>query len=239
MAASYKLDDGQCYPTNCFPAKSLLQPRYEEGAGHWQVARHNVEKSKAEWLLGTEAAQPSWQECLRKAQCPRPHKVLNGALLIKLHHVQTPSDLCSVNISHQNFALARERDFMQFDSVAYINATENLLSLETFRNFPGLRELELSLNGLRNLKIRIGDFPHLEILDLSYNNLSPEDVQSLGMLPHLKVLHLTANGLSSLPLNLAVTESGSFPRFPALEVLLLDDNHLSDSKVFLSLANLR
>ncbi|XP_026580197.1 X-ray radiation resistance-associated protein 1-like, partial [Pseudonaja textilis] len=81
---------------------------------------------------------------------------------MKLHHVQKPSDLCSVNISHQNFALAKESDFMQFDSVAYVNATENLLTLETFRNFPGLRELELSLNGLRNLKVRIGDFPHLE-----------------------------------------------------------------------------
>ncbi|XP_058042039.1 X-ray radiation resistance-associated protein 1 [Ahaetulla prasina] len=239
MAALYKLDDGQCYPTNCFPAKSLLQPRYEEGAGHWQVARHNVEKTKVEWLFGRKVAQQSWQECLRKAQCPRPEKVLNGAQLIKLHHVQTPSDLCSVNISHQNFALARESDFMQFDSVAYINATENLLTLQTFRSFPGLRELELSLNGLRNLKVRTGDFPHLEILDLSYNNLSPEDVQSLGILPRLKALHLTANGLSSLPLNLAAPESWNCPKFPALEVLLLDDNHLSDSSVFLSLANLR
>ncbi|ETE58896.1 X-ray radiation resistance-associated protein 1, partial [Ophiophagus hannah] len=146
---------------------------------------------------------------------------------MKLHHVQKPSDLCSVNISHQNFALAKESDFMQFDSVAYINATENLLTLETFRNFPGLRELELSLNGLRNLKVRTGDFPHLE------------DVRTLGMLPRLKALHLTANGLSSLPLSLASPDSRNCPRFPALEVLLLDDNQLSDSSVFLSLANLR
>ncbi|KAM3837438.1 X-ray radiation resistance-associated protein 1 isoform 2-T2 [Vipera latastei] len=158
---------------------------------------------------------------------------------MKLHPVKKPSDLCSVNISHQNFALARENDFLQFDSVAYVNATENLLTLEMFRSFPVLRELELSLNGLRNLKVRTGDFPHLEILDLSYNNLSPEDVQILGILPHLKALHLTANGLSSLPLNLAASESRNCPKFPALEVLLLDDNHLSDSSVFVSLASLR
>ncbi|XP_039211813.1 X-ray radiation resistance-associated protein 1 isoform X2 [Crotalus tigris] len=238
MASLYKLDDGQWYPTNCFPAKSLLQPRSEEGAGHWQVARHNVEKTKIKWLFGTRAAQQSWQDCWWKVPIPRAEKILNRAQLLKLHAVEKPSDLCSVNISHRNFALARESDFVQFDSVAYINATENLLTLETFRHFPGLRELELSLNGLRNLKVRIGDFPHLEILDLSYNNLSPEDVQILGILPHLKVLHLTANGLSSLPLNLAASER-SCPKFPALEVLLLDDNHLSDSSVFVSLANLR
>ncbi|XP_070605514.1 X-ray radiation resistance-associated protein 1 isoform X2 [Erythrolamprus reginae] len=234
----YKLDDGQCYPTNCFPAKGLLQPRYEEGAGHWQVARYNEEKAKVEWLFETRLAQQSWQECLRRAQRPRVDKVLTRAQLMKLHPVENPSDLCSVNISHQNFASARENDFLQFDSVAYINATENLLTLEIFRNFPGLRELDLSLNGLRNLKVRTGDFPHLEILDLSYNNLSPEDVRTLGMLPHLKALHLTANGLSSLPRNLATPERDCL-KFPALEVLLLDDNHLSDSSVFLSLANLR
>ncbi|KAM6447715.1 X-ray radiation resistance-associated protein 1 isoform 2-T3 [Liasis olivaceus] len=235
----YKLDNGQCFPTNCFPAKSLLQPRYEEGSGHWQVAHHSTEKTKIEWLFGTRAARLNWKRCLREAYSPRAEKTLSGAQLIKLHHVKKPSDLCSVNISHQNFALAKEEDFVVFDSVAYINATENLLTLEIFRKFPGLRELELSLNGLRNLKVNVGDFPHLEILDLSYNNLSPNDVQTLGILPHLKVLHLTANGLSSLPLDLAASESESCPRFPALEVLLLDDNHLSHSDVFVSLANLR
>ncbi|XP_063160406.1 X-ray radiation resistance-associated protein 1 [Candoia aspera] len=235
----YKLDDGRCYPTNCFPAKSLLQPRYEEGASHWQVARQNMEKTKIEWLFGTKTARLNLKTCLREAYRPRAEKILSGAQLIKLHRVKKPSDLCSVNISHQNFAVAKEEDFVQFDSVAYINATENLLTLEIFRKFPGLRELELSLNGLRNLKVNAGDFPHLEILDLSYNNLSPDDVQTLGILPHLKVLHLTANGLSSLPLDLAASESESSPRFPAMEVLLLDDNHLSHANVFVSLANLR
>ncbi|EMP27771.1 X-ray radiation resistance-associated protein 1 [Chelonia mydas] len=136
--------------------------------------------------------------------------------------------------------LAKEDDFEQFDSVAYINATENLLTLEAFRKFSGLRELELSLNGLRNLKISAGDFLHLEILDLSYNNLSPEDVRTLGVLSQLKVLHLTANGLRSLPSDLVVSENDS-PRlrFPSLEVLLLDDNDLSHPSIFVSLANLR
>ncbi|XP_038262917.1 X-ray radiation resistance-associated protein 1 isoform X3 [Dermochelys coriacea] len=160
---------------------------------------------------------------------------------IKLHCVKIPSDLCSVDISNKNLVSAKEDDFEQFDSVAYINATENLLTLEAFRKFFGLRELELSLNGLRNLKISAGDFLHLEILDLSYNNLSPEDVRTLGVLSQLKVLHLTANGLRSLPSDLVVSENDSphCLRFPSLEVLLLDDNDLSHPSVFVSLANLR
>lgn len=34
---------------------------------------------------------------------------------------------------------------------------------EPFRKFPALRELELSLNGLRHLKITAGDFLHLQV----------------------------------------------------------------------------
>ncbi|XP_044306108.1 X-ray radiation resistance-associated protein 1-like [Varanus komodoensis] len=238
----YKLDDGNCYPTNCFPARSLLRPRYEEGAGHWQVARRTAEKTKMELLFGPRSSQVKWKSptALSGAHSHLDEKTLTGSYLMKLHHVKSPSHLCSVDISDQNFVSAKEDEFEEFNSVAYINATENLLTLEVFRKFPVLRELELSLNGLRNLKVDAGDFPYLEILDLSYNNLSPEDVQALGVLPHLKVLHLTANGLSSLPLDLAVPESSeSSPRFPALEVLLLNDNHLSHPNVFVSLANLR
>ncbi|KAJ7320626.1 hypothetical protein JRQ81_020137 [Phrynocephalus forsythii] len=237
----YKLDDGNSFPTNCFPARSLLRPRYQEGAGHWQVARQAAEETKIELLLGAKSSQIRWKAegVLRATLRHLDEKTLDSAQLIKLHHVKIPSDLCSVNISNQNFVSAKEDDFETFTSVAYINATENLLTLDVFRKFPELRELELSLNGLRNLKINAGEFPHLEILDLSYNNLSPEDVQALGVLSHLKVLHLTANGLNSLPLDLAVPESENCPKFPALEVLLLDDNHLSHPNVFVSLANLR
>ncbi|KFV81771.1 X-ray radiation resistance-associated protein 1, partial [Struthio camelus australis] len=133
---------------------------------------------------------------------------------------------------------AKEDDFEKFDCVAFINAAENLLTLEAFRKFPELRELELSLNGLRNLKITAGDFLHLEGLDLSYNNLSPEDIWTLGDLSQLKVLHLTANGLRSLPPDLAGSWDSAHLRFPSLEVLLLDDNRLSDPCVFVSLSNL-
>ena len=37
------------------------------------------------------------------------------------------------------------------------------------------------------------------MLDLSYNNLAPDDLLVLGLLPSLRVLHLTGNGLHALP----------------------------------------
>uniref|UniRef100_K7FLE0 X-ray radiation resistance associated 1 n=1 Tax=Pelodiscus sinensis TaxID=13735 RepID=K7FLE0_PELSI len=251
MATLYKLDNGKSYATNCFPARNILRTS-EEGAGHWLVAHRAAQKTTFEAVICAKSLQEKVQttpqnlqgvsvEPRRQGQIDQPSHITEQQYSIQLHCVKIPSDLCSVD--------AKEDDFEQFDSVAYINATENLLTLEAFRNFSGLRELELSLNGLRNIKISAGDFLHLEILDLSYNNLSPEDVRTLGVLSQLKVLHLTANGLRSLPSDLADSEhetainnicrDGTSSRFPSLEVLLLDDNDLSHPSVFVSLANLR
>ena len=38
-----------------------------------------------------------------------------------------------------------------------------------------------------------------QLLDLSYNNLTPQDILPLGLMPKLRVLHLTGNGLHQLP----------------------------------------
>lgn len=44
----------------------------------------------------------------------------------------------------------------------------------------------------------------LQVLDLSYNNLSQEDILKIGLLPNLKVLHLTGNGFRTLPQNMGM-----------------------------------
>lgn len=41
-----------------------------------------------------------------------------------------------------------------------------------------------------------------QVLNLSYNYLSTDDIVSIGRLPRLKVLHLTGNQLHHLPPNL-------------------------------------
>ncbi|XP_060682989.1 X-ray radiation resistance-associated protein 1-like [Hemiscyllium ocellatum] len=115
---------------------------------------------------------------------------------------------------------------------------------EVFRLFPAIRELDLTMNGLQKVQLISKDFPHLEVLNLSYNKLSNTDILTLGIIPHLKVLHLTGNNLDSLPPDLTIPYDildrfeDSLLRFPALEVLMLDDNRLSDPCVFSSLANL-
>ena len=130
--------------------------------------------------------------------------MLTGQL--KHHCVKNPSDLCSINVSGLKFSQAKDKDFKHFNSVIYINASENLLPLEAFHTFPALKELELAFNCIKTVYVKYGDFKSLEFLDLSFNSLTVEAICDLGILPHLRVLLLTGNGLTSLPPNLAVTE---------------------------------
>ncbi|XP_009889317.1 PREDICTED: X-ray radiation resistance-associated protein 1 [Charadrius vociferus] len=234
----YKMGDESNYGTNCFPARNILRAS-KEGSGRWMLAHRATPRTWTE--KGTTRKTPQQRRKPPESASVEENNegnVLDELFLMKHHRLKNPSDLCSVNISSQNLVSAKEDDFEKFDCLAFINAAENLLTLEPFRKFPGLRELELSLNGLRNLKITAGDFLHLEDLDLSYNNLSPQDIWTLGDLSQLKVLRLTANGLRSLPPDLAGSWDSAHLRFPSLEVLLLDDNRLSDPSVFVSLSHL-
>ena len=38
-----------------------------------------------------------------------------------------------------------------------------------------------------------------QVLNVSYNNLSPEDVRALSNLQNLRILHISGNGLTTLP----------------------------------------
>ncbi|XP_035121346.3 X-ray radiation resistance-associated protein 1 isoform X8 [Callithrix jacchus] len=253
MASSgiYKLDDGNPYLNNCFPARNLLRVP-EEGRGHWLVTRKGNVRKKPKGLVGARAEHQespkvtSFEFRGKKGsrqgnQVDLPGRILDQAFLLKHHCVKKPSDLCTIN--------AKENDFKHFHSVVYINASENLLPLEAFHTFPALKELDLAFNGIKTIYVKYGDFKLLEFLDLSFNSLTAEAICDLGILPHLRVLLLTGNGLTSLPPNLAVAEQEAsvtsltskryLLRFPALETLMLDDNRLSNPSCFASLAGLR
>lgn len=81
------------------------------------------------------------------------------------------------------------------------------------------------------------------MLDVSYNNLTGEDLLQIGHLRNLKVLYVSGNGLDSLPESLAgfyITKTGfKKRRFPKLEIFCLDDNKLNNYTAFAPLAGLK
>lgn len=236
--ATWKFDDGTGFAANCFPARGINRGTHE-GTGSWIVAYAHQQQNKLR-----EIFKPFAKEDLHSHHETKKDesKYLTTDFLINHHRVDSSNDLCSVNICDCELECAENTNFAQFHNVAYINASENLLSLRTFATFPNLRELEMAVNGVRNLALNPGDFPNLQVLDLSYNNLSSNDVLSLGYLSKLKVLTLTGNGLSEIHPDLsqpyADRNDVQLTRFQNLEVLLLDDNRLNDISIFAALAAL-
>ncbi|KAI4886827.1 hypothetical protein NFI96_018396, partial [Prochilodus magdalenae] len=223
-------------------------------AGHWLVAHRShsdrsyrtTKRQKSAEHLGAAPSAGSESEKTDLRTPKGAGGTLNKQLLMAMHCVDKPSDLCSLDISEKKLQLVELQGLEEFDSVAYISASDNYLTLEPFSRFPALRELELSLNGLCTLEVNPKAFPRLEVLDLSYNNISADGILAVGLLPRLKVLHLTGNNLQMLPPNMAgpytpadelAPQSSSL--FQSLEVLMLDDNKLSSPGVFSSLAHLK
>ncbi|XP_026861048.2 X-ray radiation resistance-associated protein 1 [Electrophorus electricus] len=249
----YKLDNGESLHSNCFPVRSFF-PQSQEGAGHWLVTHRRIveeryraqknKKSGQRFRTGPSVQSNSEKHELRGSKSAG--NTLNGQLLMELHCVDKPSDLCSVDISERKLQLIKLEGLEEFESVAYINASDNSLTLDPFCRFPSLRELDLSLNGLCILEVHAEGFPRLEVLDLSYNGLSSDGILCVGLLPRLKVLHLTGNNLKMLPPNMAgpyappdEVAPHSSSLFEALEVLMLDDNKLTSPGVFSSLVKLK
>ncbi|KAM6983522.1 X-ray radiation resistance-associated protein 1 [Tautogolabrus adspersus] len=243
-AASHKPDDGQSYPTKGFPSRTL-QHRGMEGAGHWLVAYRKAEEQRYRNLH--RRIKETHGKCDNKrGNDPHHGNTLDALFLLQSHCVDRPSELCSINISEQKLNSVNSDDLKEFVNVAYVDASINALSLGAFSSFLSLKELNLSLNGLGNMTFDAADFPHLEVMDLSYNNLSADSIVNIGRLPSLKVLHLTGNELHHLPPYLCSSNQSpaQLPaahedtQFETLEVLMLDDNKLN-SGVFKSLSNLK
>ncbi|CAH8430814.1 unnamed protein product [Heterobilharzia americana] len=167
---------------------------------------------------------------------------LTKEILLKCGGVEDPSCLFEVDVTRLGLEGVDDDLSSSFSSLKKIVAADNTLSLELFKHFNNLIELDLSLNQVSCVPPCPKGFQCLQSLNLSYNFLQPVDIEHLGYLPSLRILYLCGNDLLRLPLDLA--ESGSASdgnivfKFAKLEVLHLDDNKLSDVQDFVSLATL-
>ncbi|XP_072301663.1 X-ray radiation resistance-associated protein 1 [Eucyclogobius newberryi] len=219
--------------TLCFPSSPTRRP----GVGHWLVAYRRAEETHYRNVYRRVKETYKSLDC-GVSGC----RTLNKDLLLRRHCVDEPFELSAVSITEQNLHDVNDKDLHLFNNVIQIDASLNALCLGHFKSFVSLRELNLSLNKLQDVAFDPTDFPHLEVLDLSYNSLSTDAFAALGRLSRLRVLHLTENQLHALPLSSSnhdtSQQTSNGDTFRSLEVLTLDDNKLS-SDVFNGLTKLK
>ncbi|XP_032215472.1 X-ray radiation resistance-associated protein 1 isoform X8 [Mustela erminea] len=196
----------------------------EAGRGHWLVARKcNLKKKPKSVLQAPAEVQESQKKFSSEVRGNKGFQqenqadilghVLDRAFLLKHHCVRKPSDLININVSGLKFSKAKEKDFKHFNSVIYINASENLLPLEVvFSSYPGFSTSEATkvcalppifeILPVKSLKARnqtlAPPFPELRYLSLAYNKIAKEDaILPVALFPSLCELIFHNNPLVS------------------------------------------
>ncbi|XP_023692060.1 tubulin-specific chaperone E [Paramormyrops kingsleyae] len=97
--------------------------------------------------------------------------------------------------------------------------------------WPFLEEMYVSDNCITELQKPVSVLHSLTVLDLSRNPIADgSEILKIADLPRLEKLNLAETGLSSLQFN-DVCPGGKTAMFPALKILALDDNKISEWSV--------
>jgi hypothetical protein len=161
---------------------------------------------------------------------PKPKQeavTLDGFLLLDACHVEDPEDAVQAVLEGCGISACVSDDLAFFTRLTHLDVGDNRIQLEKLAVLPNLQELHIDCNGITGLELPAGGFPRLEVLNLSYNGVSPDDVAHLAQLACLRELDLTGNRLVTLP--------PDWSEFLELRKLTLDRNLLGSDESLIAL----
>lgn len=171
--------------------------------------------------------------------------------LVRIHEISSEAKypaLQEIHISGTNLTIVTSQDFEAFPALMHLFMGSNMISRvspSAFRNLPNLLTLDLSVNelellpqerlrGLEHLRLlnlthnhlkELEDFPPdlkaLQVLDLSYNQISGVGRSTFQHLESLAELHLYGNWISSI-------SPDAFKPLKKLRILDLSRNYLAN-----------
>jgi len=136
--------------------------------------------------------------------------VLDGYKVLDISGVELPEEVCRAILSNQEppFNNTVPEHLQEFVNLTHLDVSGNKLSLEQLDCLSSVQTLLISCSNIKHIHLpnkgvklegyHFG-FPHLSVLDMSYNFLSPESVWQLTKLPSLTDLNLAGNDLPQLP----------------------------------------
>ncbi|EZA55703.1 Slit-like protein 2 protein [Ooceraea biroi] len=171
--------------------------------------------------------------------------------LVRIHEISSEAKypaLQEIHISGTNLTIVTSQDFEAFPALMHLFMGSNMISRvspSAFRSLPNLLTLDLSVNelellpqerlkGLEHLRLlnlthnrlkELEDFPPdlkaLQVLDLSYNQISGVGKSTFQHLENLVELHLYGNWISSI-------SPDAFKPLKKLRILDLSRNYLAN-----------
>lgn len=118
-------------------------------------------------------------------------KLLDGFLILFSCRVKLPHESIKSKLASQNIVEVIEEDLCYFQNLNSIDLSDNRVRLEQLKNLKALSEVNLQYNQIQNIPpLSVDDFPKLENLNLSYNNLTPSSLRNIYNLKKLKILDL-------------------------------------------------
>ena len=150
-----------------FPARKLGGGT--SGSGEWLMAFKATEKERFQATLSAfpRSLSPTSRRTINTPMSdPCRPLVLSRSLLLELHRLSAPEDLCVARVSGMGLNEWEEGDeceLVQFLNLSEVDAADNSLQLEAFSQLPALRKLDLSVNQISNLNIEDTDFRTLQV----------------------------------------------------------------------------
>ena len=118
-------------------------------------------------------------------------KLLDGFLILYSCRVKLPHEAIKSKLDSQNIMEVIEEDLCYFQNLSTIDLSDNHVKLEQLRNLKSLTEINLQYNYIRLIpQLKPEDFEKLEMINLSYNSITPASIRSLYNLKKLKTLDL-------------------------------------------------
>ena len=154
-------------------------------------------------------------------------KLLDGFLILYSCRVKLPHEAIKSKLASQKIVEVIEEDLCYFQNLNAIELSDNRVRLEQLKNLKSLVDVNLQYNNIQSIPpLTREDFPKLEILNLSYNSITPASIRNLYGIHKLKLLDLQGNNLVTLPDDLREL------RF--LEELNLSSNYLSSNSTLVN-----
>ena len=140
---------------------------------------------------------------------------------MKVSKCEFPHEVIKLNLCGRNIHEIINEDLKFFNNLIDLDLSENYVNFDHITNLKELVVLSLQDNQIKEIPIQSSEFPVLQMLDISYNQINHPSIKNLMNLENIQVLNLAGNYLEELPPNLE--------EFKKLEFLDLSSNEFRSS----------